>query len=97
MESETDRAVVSHSFKLVSTDLETCSSTQTTDVSGTSLFDFSKGDLAEATNLATQTTYAEQMKALTALLECHLKATAPSQTPGYTACGVDITALIPPG
>ena len=102
VESETDRMVLSHSYKFVVHDLETCESTRqdgedSTSSTAASLYDYSKGDILETTDVATVTTYAEQKKILTALMECHLKATAPSQTPGYTDCGVAITALIPPG
>ena len=111
MESETDRAVVSHSYKFVVHDLETCASTRgnkntqgsrtrgggASTSTATSLYDFSKGDLTEKTNLVASASHAKQKQALIALLECHLKATETSQTASYAACGTDTAALIPPG
>ena len=98
MESETDRAVVSHSFKFVVRDLETCSVTGEDSTSTeASLYDFSSGDLADSTNVATDAAYAEQKQALAALLECHLAATAPAQAASYDGCDVNSTALIPAG
>ena len=110
MESETDRAVVSHSYKFVVHDLETCASTRgnkntqgsrtrggASTSTTTSLYDFSKGDLTEKTNLVASASHAKQKQALIALLECHLKATETAETPSYATCGAATTALIPPG
>ena len=111
MESETDRVVLSHSFKFVVHDLQTCTSTRgnqntqasrtrsggATTSTTTSLYDFTQGDFKQTKNVATVSSYAGQKQALAAFLECHLKATAPSQNPSYASCATATTALIPAG